>query len=294
MLSYGLEHIKNSYAFFPKNIQCLVDIFSINPEYLIGNGKNHILSDAVIKELLSYIRRNLGGAQNRSNREFLDRIIDDPHGLLNATLYKRFIQLLFHQTIVNCLKQTYSTQDDPNAKSAEPMAFNMLWKERDNQRAVISNLKGYRTWLDKFISNEIEHPLNSEGLANTLWQNVEMVKSQKKMSSQFNPFKVADHIWFNGLNPNHQLSDDELALVQDVLDYHARGKYDYRNQRFVDDASTQYAYYKELEFCEYVKMVMFVMNNLNSFSSMTGLAYDTFTNKFIMEYTEGSDCIHVP
>lgn len=37
MLSYGLDHIKNSYAFFPKRIQCLVDLFSINPEYLIGN-----------------------------------------------------------------------------------------------------------------------------------------------------------------------------------------------------------------------------------------------------------------
>ena len=45
MLSYGLDHLKNSYAFFPKRIQCLVDIFSINPEYLLGNHQNHILSD---------------------------------------------------------------------------------------------------------------------------------------------------------------------------------------------------------------------------------------------------------
>lgn len=45
MLSYRLEHVKNSYDFLPLKIRCLVDVFSINPEYLIGNGQNHILSD---------------------------------------------------------------------------------------------------------------------------------------------------------------------------------------------------------------------------------------------------------
>ena len=37
MLSYRLDHLKNSYGFLPKRIQVLVDLFSINPEYLIGN-----------------------------------------------------------------------------------------------------------------------------------------------------------------------------------------------------------------------------------------------------------------
>ena len=58
MLAYGLEYIKHTCEFFPKHIQCLVDIFSINPEYLIGNSKNHILSDKVIKEILGYIKQN--------------------------------------------------------------------------------------------------------------------------------------------------------------------------------------------------------------------------------------------
>lgn len=64
------------------------------------------------------------------------------------------------------------------------------------------------------------------------------------------------------------------------MDYHARTKYDYENQEFVDDQSTQYAYYKELEFCEYVKMVMFVMNNLTNLD-MNNLSYDQSSNKFI-------------
>ena len=51
-----------------------------------------------------------------------------------------------------------------------------------------------------------------------------------------------------------------------MLDYHSKTRYDYKRQKFVDDPSTQYGYYKELEFCEYVKLVMFVMNNISSFN----------------------------
>ena len=82
MLSYNLEHLKNVYAFLPKRIQCLVDIFSINPEFLIGNHKNHILSDQTIKEILLYIKENGGSAVASS--DVLDKLIEDPHGLLDA------------------------------------------------------------------------------------------------------------------------------------------------------------------------------------------------------------------
>ena len=134
--------------------------------------------------------------------------------------------------------------------------------------------------MDKYIWNEIEYPLNDSGLANTIYDLVEQVKNQKQMSSKFNPFKIADHIYFNGLNPTHNLSQDELDLVETVIDYHSRTKYDYQSQQFVDDISTKFAYYRELEWCEYVKMVMFVMNNINSFG-MENLTYDPSVNKFI-------------
>ena len=84
MLSYGLEHIRNSYEFLPKRIQCLVDIFSINPEFLIGNSSNHILSDKVIKEILSYIKENGTSTVAFTNEDVIDRLIDDPHGLTDA------------------------------------------------------------------------------------------------------------------------------------------------------------------------------------------------------------------
>lgn len=118
------------------------------------------------------------------------------------------------------------------------------------------------------------------------------MKNQKQMSSKFNPFKVADHIYFNGLNPTHGLSDDELELVQTVLDYHAKTRYNYESQQFVSDVSTQYAYYRELEFCEYVKLVMFIVNNIKSFD-MSGLTYDISSNKFIQTGASSSDCLRV-
>lgn len=84
MLSYGLDHIKNSYDFLPKRIQCLVDIFSVNPEFLIGNHKNHILSDKVIKEILVYIKDNATSNVAFTNEDVIDRLIEDPHGLTDA------------------------------------------------------------------------------------------------------------------------------------------------------------------------------------------------------------------
>ena len=112
------------------------------------------------------------------------------------------------------------------------------------------------------------------------------------MSSKFNPFKVADHIYFNGLNPNNELSQDELDLVERVIDYHSKTKYDYQSQQFVDDQSTKYAYYKELEFFEWVKLIMFVLNNIKSFN-MAGLTYDISSNKFVQTLVDTRNCMRV-
>ena len=286
MLSYGLDSIKNSYDFFPNQIKVLVDIFSINPEYLIGNAKNHILSDQVIKEILIYIRENISDRTPFTNEDVIDRLMSDPHGLMDEGTYRNFVQTLFYQTIVAALSQPYSKED------GQPIAFNVLWKEIQEQNNVLSRIKEYKSWVDKFIWNEIEHPLNDSGMANTLWSQIETVKNQKKMSSKFNPFKLADHIFFNGLNPNNELSNDELDLVERVIDYHSKAKYDYQSQQFVDDPSTKYAYYRELEFFEWVKLVMFVMNNIKSFN-MDGLTYDISSNKFIHTLMDTEDCMRV-
>jgi hypothetical protein len=90
-------------------IQCLIDIFSINPEYLIGNAKNHILSDEVIKEILIYVRDNSGDRTPFTNTDVIDKLIDNPHGLMDADTYRNFIVELFFTTIVQALKSKYST-----------------------------------------------------------------------------------------------------------------------------------------------------------------------------------------
>ena len=56
--------------------------------------------------------------------------------------------------------------------------------------------------------------------------------------------------------------------------------------------STQYAYYKELEFFEWVKLVMFVMNNIKSFG-MENLTYDPSVNKFILHGNDEKNCMRV-
>ena len=274
MLSYSLEHLRNSYQFFPLRIRLLVDLFSINPEYLLGNHKNHILSDEVIKEILIYIRDNTKDRKVFTNENVLDKLLDDPHGLTNIEVYKEFVKVLFKLSIEQALTAKYSDED------GQPIAFNVLWKEVDNQRNILSRIDEYRSWIDKFIWNEVEHPLNEPGLDNTLYDRIETIKKQKNVYNRFNPFNVADHIYFNGLNPNNTLSQLELQLVEMVINYHSKPKYDYRTQTFSDNPSTQYAYYKELEFCEYVKLIMFVVNNLKSFN-MKGLTYDIQSNKFI-------------
>lgn len=221
MLSYGLDHIRNSYDFLPKRIQCLVDIFSVNPEYLIGNHKNHILSDKVIKEILVYIKDNGSAKMAFTNEDVVDRLIDDPHGLTNVQTYKNFVLALFYTSIVEALSAPYSNENQ------QPIAFNLFWKERQNQRDILSHLREYKTWVDKYISNEIEHPLNDGDLRNTIYDEVERIKNQKKISSKFNPFKISDNVYFNGLNPENGLSEDELFLVEKAMNYHARTKYNY-------------------------------------------------------------------
>ena len=123
MLSYNLEHIKNSYGFFPKQIQCLVDLFSVNSEYLIGNSSNHILSDQVIKEILVYIKDNATSTVTFTNQDVVDRLIDDPHGLVDGDNYYNFVVSLFYTTLVEALSAKYSDED------GQPIVFNLLWWE---------------------------------------------------------------------------------------------------------------------------------------------------------------------
>ena len=68
--------------------------------------------------------------------------------------------------MVDALSQSYSSDQ---GKENDRIAFNVLWKEIRDQNNVLSRKEEYKSWVDKFIWNEIEHPLNDNGLANTIW-----------------------------------------------------------------------------------------------------------------------------
>lgn len=156
----------------------------------------------MIKEILVYIRENVKDRTPFTNEDVIDRLIVDPHGLTDATTYRNFVTTLFYTSMVQALSATYSSDDDENGDKT-PIAFNLLWEERKNQQNILSRLDEYKSWVDRYIWNEIEYPLNDSGMSNTIYDLVERLKSQKQMSSKFNPFKVADHIYFNGLNPTN-------------------------------------------------------------------------------------------
>ena len=95
MLSYNLDHLKNFQSFLPANVKCLVDLFSVNPEYLVGNGNQHVLSDEVVKEILVYMRENAPNAAEvftgEGGMDAIDRLLDDPHALLDEKVYGNFV-----------------------------------------------------------------------------------------------------------------------------------------------------------------------------------------------------------
>lgn len=81
----------------------------------------------MIKEILVYIRDNTTDRTPFTNDDVIDRLLDDPHGLTDKETYRKFVQLLFFNSIKDALVAQYSTED------RQPMVFNMLWEERQNQ-----------------------------------------------------------------------------------------------------------------------------------------------------------------
>ena len=110
----------------------MIDIFSINPEYLLGNHKNHILSDEVVKEILIYIRENTKDRTPFTNEDVIDNLIENPHSLADAQTYRNFVQTLFYQSIVDALSAPYHQHTDSDPGDTIPIAFNVLWEERLN------------------------------------------------------------------------------------------------------------------------------------------------------------------
>ena len=67
-----------------------------------------------------YIRDNVQDRTIFTNENVIDRLIDDPHGLIEGNSYRNFVTVLFFQSIVEELISKYS-------ETSMPIAFNMLF-----------------------------------------------------------------------------------------------------------------------------------------------------------------------
>ena len=67
-----------------------------------------------------YIRDNVQDRTIFTNENVIDRLIDDPHGLIEGNAYRNFVTVLFFQSIVEELSSKYS-------ETGMPIAFNMLF-----------------------------------------------------------------------------------------------------------------------------------------------------------------------
>ena len=86
----------------------------------------------MIKEILIYIRDNAKDKTPFTNDDVVDRLMSNPHGLLEKDTYRGFVKELFRISLVEALSSTYSRSDDENGDKT-PIAFNLLWEERKNQ-----------------------------------------------------------------------------------------------------------------------------------------------------------------
>lgn len=72
-----------------------------------------------------------------------------------------------------------------------------------------------------------------------------------------------------------------------VLDYHSSERYDYATNNFInppDGKSTRYSYYRELEFFNYLKLIVFVSNNLRNFRNIDHASYSLSDNSFFEKF----------
>jgi hypothetical protein len=83
----------------------------------------------VIKEILIYIRDNVKDRTPFTNSNAVDKLINNPHSLIDRDVYRNFVTYLFYVSIVEALSASYSSHEDTEGDKT-PIAFNLLWQER--------------------------------------------------------------------------------------------------------------------------------------------------------------------
>ena len=268
MLQYDTGMLSNLYNSFPIGLRMMVDLFSVDREYLFG-GNSPMLSIPMVRRMMERMKTTLMQLTGRTPSEdaaledIFTEIKENGHRV-SAEKYRALVKELFYLFILDILSARYSEKAD------SPMLVNnLLFKE----------LKEYNTYrilpkdtiLDRVIREESRHPLDepetkgsnipldpafgvvAEG--DSLSEEIENMRIQLNVSPSFNAFVIAAEVNEHGLSPNNELTSNEKILVETVLNAHNKEMFDYAAGAYcLGEIETRYGYYREAELMKYLRV----------------------------------------
>ena len=305
MLSNNFEVLRDIYSQMPKKLQLLVDIFSIDREYLFGGNKNQIISLPLIRELMQTMRdaiikilpekRSVQekislNSEEYSSEGLFEEFAKNSHAI-DEEVYKKFVKGVFKRFIVDVLTATYSETDGTT------IVDNLLHKELKNfsKYSVLPE----ETHVDNYIHERSRHPLDLEETSGTsvilndvninasydsLAKQIVELQRSLNISDKFDPWETADYINEHGISPTHSLTGNELVLVEAILNAHNKERFDYAKGRYlVDEIDTRFAYYREREFMRYIRSFcsLYEYSISNIFYDYAGQTVDVVADKEI-------------
>lgn len=276
MLKYETGSLLEIYNIMPNGLQLLLDVLSIDREYLFG-GDSPILNIPLVRKLMEKMKIGLMRLVDRTYLETMaledvfTEVKRNSHRV-DEEVYYGLIKELFYELILDVLTARYSESDDTT------LIDNLLYAELNSyerQDAIPRN-----TVLDKMIRGESRHPLDLEGTAgssisldpsikinegetySSLAEQIEALRRTYNVSHSFNPWVIADQINEHGFSPNNELTDNEKILVETVLFAHNKERFDYAKGRYLlGEIDSRYGYYREKEFVKYLKAFL-IMHSL--------------------------------
>ena len=268
MLKYEVGSLLEIYSMFPAGLQLMLDVLSVDREYLFG-GDSPILSVPLVRRLMEKMKVGLMKSLDRNYDE--DMALDDVfteiklnnHRVSDETYYS-MIKEIYYEMILDVLSATYSETDSTT------LIDNLLYSELSGYERMDEVPR--KTVIDRMIQGECRHPLDLEETVgssitldssiqinpqesySSLAGQVEALRRTYNVSGSFNPWVVADQINEHGLSPGNELTDNEKILVETILNAHNKERFDYSSGHYLlGKIDTRYGYYREKEFIKYLK-----------------------------------------
>lgn len=268
MLKYEIGSLMEIYGIFPAGLQLMLDVLSIDREYLFG-GDSPILSVPLVRKLMEKMKVGLMKSVGRNYEESMaledvfTEIKLNGHRVDEDT-YRSMIKEIYYEMILDVLGATYSATD------GTALVDNLLYSELDGYERLDDVPR--KTILDRMIQGESRHPLDVEETVgssitldssiqinpqenySSLAGQIEALRRTYNVSKSFNPWVVADQINEHGFSPNNELTDNEKILVETILNAHNKERFDYSAGHYLlGKIDTRYGYYREAEFVKYLR-----------------------------------------